>query len=149
MPCEKDTGICVKQSCRMCCCFLQRNVKLVSVGGDEGFISCFTQYCGCAETCQIPPKNMFCEILSIRLTGPKEKNKSVFPAGEGDMPQKVVETSAANFGRAYTDSRSEELPLALMMNKNFEVIADKIWDMVPSSVTVSGPSDEIPMTLKM
>jgi hypothetical protein len=39
-----------------------------------------------------------------------------------------------------------------MMNKNFEVIADKIWDMVPSSVTVSGHSgvsDEIPLTLKM
>ena len=101
-PCEKGTGICVKQSCRMCCCFAQRNIKLVSIGGDQGFISCVWRSCFCVDICQIPPKNMFCEIVGFRLMGPQEKNKDVFPAGEGDTPQKVVSTSAANFGRADT-----------------------------------------------
>ena len=45
---------------------------------------------------------MFCEIVGFRLMGPKEKNREVFPAEEGDTAQKVVSTNAANFGRADT-----------------------------------------------
>mmetsp|Transcript_61226 Transcript_61226/g.89833 ORF Transcript_61226/g.89833 Transcript_61226/m.89833 type:complete len:246 (+) Transcript_61226:486-1223(+) len=137
-PCDNNKAF-FKVAAR-CCCFFQRDLaRCVSFGGDAGLCSDNQRCMCCVNSCILPPKKCFVEVLTIRCVGPP-KSVEVFETHEAGGPVQVV---SANFGRA--DADLDELPLPLMMNRAYEYISDAVWDMVPDSE--SSVPDSVPYSV--
>eukprot|EP00918_Siedleckia_nematoides_P082106 GHVU01179957.1.p1 GENE.GHVU01179957.1~~GHVU01179957.1.p1 ORF type:complete len:181 (+),score=24.56 GHVU01179957.1:175-717(+) len=142
-PLDKQ-NVCVRASNRCCCMFCRDLCKCVPAAGEAGLCADATRLLCCVNSCKIPPTNIFLECCTIRLMGPKEKNRDVY----SNAPGAVV--SSANFGLDTEDDVN--LPAALMMNHAYHRVADAIWDMVPDDTAFKSSkvaAEEIPMSLKM
>lgn len=96
---DNQAKICeIEQRC--CCCYLFESIRgSKDIGGDSGLISCVERHICCVQDCVLPPKNMFVELVGVRVMGPPKTQdiyKSIDQPFSVPVPLTMSPPSAAD-----------------------------------------------------